>query len=102
MSDPACSNCGKPREEGAAVWHSLCKACYEMCANCGKVKEQLWNWFCNRCTAAKERAYQECREAGLVRFEEVVLARDRALAEARAADQAAGQAPAAAPESQGP
>lgn len=58
------------------------------CFNCGKLKEQNWNWFCNRCTAAKEKAYQECREAGIVEFGTVLFVRDKALAEARAADQA--------------
>jgi hypothetical protein len=56
------------------------------CTNCGKPKEQLWNWFCNRCTAAKERAYQQCREAGTNNFLDVVNARDKALAEARTLD----------------
>lgn len=94
MSQPEtpvnCSLCGKPRGDS---WCSLCQACISACTNCGKAKEQEWNWFCNRCTAAKEKAYQECREAGIATFGEVALARDKALMEARAADQTPDQAP---------
>jgi hypothetical protein len=53
------------------------------CFNCGCVKEQIWNWFCNRCTRAKEAAYAACRDRGVKTWPEVLEAREVALREAR-------------------
>lgn len=40
-------------------------------------------WFCGCCTAAKEAAYAESRRLGETRWVDVMIRRDKALAEHR-------------------